>query len=296
MQMNDLTGQRFGKLVVLCESDEKSRLGVMWVCQCDCGNVTTVPSTKLMSGHTKSCGCLRGKTLIDETGHRYGKLTVLGRAPNQPGKTQAFWRCQCDCGNITEVIGQSLRGGKTRSCGCGKKEYFITPENLVGKKFGRLTVLRQVESKDRRVMWECECECGNITIVDGAHLKDGHTKSCGCIGRSFGETYIGEALTKANIPYKREITFPDLKDKKALRFDFGLYDSENNLFCLIEFNGEQHFRQGNNYYSDTTVEHDKMKREYCKNNNIKLFDINYNENIEKRTQEVIDWWNSLATK
>ena len=54
---------------------------------------------------------------------------------------------------------------------------------LEGKKFGKLTVIRESNKKDksRNIFWECFCECGNISIVKGAKLVSGHTKSCGCL-------------------------------------------------------------------------------------------------------------------
>lgn len=54
--------------------------------------------------------------LIDLTGKRFGKLTVLSRTQNQ-GHFVA-WLCRCDCGNILAVRGQSLKSGNTKSCGC----------------------------------------------------------------------------------------------------------------------------------------------------------------------------------
>lgn len=53
---------------------------------------------------------------IDETGNRYGKLVVLGRAGTR--SRYAAWLCQCDCGNQTTVTATHLRRGMTRSCGC----------------------------------------------------------------------------------------------------------------------------------------------------------------------------------
>ena len=53
----DLTGQRFGRLVVLHEA-ERSKIGkIRWLCQCDCGNTVIVQTGHLRSGHTQSCGC-----------------------------------------------------------------------------------------------------------------------------------------------------------------------------------------------------------------------------------------------
>ena len=48
--------------------------------------------------------------LIDLTDMRFGKLTVIERAPNRNGKT--YWKCKCDCGTEKEIRGSSLTGSK----------------------------------------------------------------------------------------------------------------------------------------------------------------------------------------
>ena len=53
--------------------------------------------------------------------------------------------------------------------------------NLTGKKFGRLTVLEKNGTRNSRIEWLCLCDCGNKAIVTGGMLKNGNTKSCGCI-------------------------------------------------------------------------------------------------------------------
>lgn len=71
--------------------------------------------------------------LIDLTGQRFGRLTVLGRAPShvtytlQPygGATyecKTMWHVRCDCGTEKDVEAQSLRRGYSRSCGCLRRE------------------------------------------------------------------------------------------------------------------------------------------------------------------------------
>ena len=47
--------------------------------------------------------------------------------------------------------------------------------DITGQRFGKLTAIRRVDS-----VWECKCDCGNITYVRISYLKNGHTKSCGC--------------------------------------------------------------------------------------------------------------------
>lgn len=55
----NLTGQRFGKLVAISPTIRRTKNGaIFWKCQCDCGNIAYIPSVSLVSGNTKSCGCL----------------------------------------------------------------------------------------------------------------------------------------------------------------------------------------------------------------------------------------------
>jgi len=55
---------------------------------------------------------------------------------------------------------------------------------MLGQKFGRLVVLaRERQDKERRWLWKCQCDCGQITITAGTKLRSGHTQSCGCLQR-----------------------------------------------------------------------------------------------------------------
>lgn len=64
--------------------------------------------------------------LIDLTGKRYGKLTVISRAPNYRNGTTVItaWNCHCDCGNDAVVLRNNLKSGATRSCGCLRRRNF----------------------------------------------------------------------------------------------------------------------------------------------------------------------------
>lgn len=65
----DLTGQRFGRLVVINQAssyiDKKGRKFVRWFCLCDCGNIIIVKADALRSGNTKSCGCLNKEIVVE---------------------------------------------------------------------------------------------------------------------------------------------------------------------------------------------------------------------------------------
>lgn len=56
--MKDLTGQRFGRLVVTAEAERGKDRKRRWICRCDCGGETTTDTHRLTGGLTKSCGCL----------------------------------------------------------------------------------------------------------------------------------------------------------------------------------------------------------------------------------------------
>lgn len=58
---------------------------------------------------------------------------------------------------------------------------YMAFKDLTGQRFGRLTVIDRADTQNSHVRWRCRCDCGNITIVKGIHLKNGHTKSCGCL-------------------------------------------------------------------------------------------------------------------
>jgi len=99
---------------------------------------------------------------------------------------------------------------------------------------------------------------------------------------SKGESKISQILEKNNIKYLREKKFKNCKDKQQLPFDFYL---PNYNFC-IEFDGKQHFESvkywGGEEGLKYTQSHDKIKNQYCHDNNINLLRIKYDENIEEK--------------
>lgn len=73
--------------------------------------------------------------------------------------------------------------------------------DMVGKKFGRLTVLERSESRNKKTMYKCICDCGETRIVEGGNLRNGHTKSCGCyvIGNKWGAKNKKHGLYKSRL-------------------------------------------------------------------------------------------------
>ena len=117
----DLTGKKFGYLTVLEKTDKRDNGGIVWKCQCDCGNICYIPTSNLSRNHTRSCGCKTGemrgeKKHLQLEGKRFEKLLVIEELPAINGESR--WKCQCDCGNIIEATGWHLTSGKISSCGC----------------------------------------------------------------------------------------------------------------------------------------------------------------------------------
>lgn len=74
--LNDLNGKRFGKLVAVRVAKVTNRK-TLWLCKCDCGKTCLVRRGNLVSGHTKSCGCVKTKTLkVKATTHGKSKTRI----------------------------------------------------------------------------------------------------------------------------------------------------------------------------------------------------------------------------
>ncbi len=122
----------------------------------------------------------------------------------------------------------------------------------------------------------------NMKIICKKHGEfeqrpDNHLRGNGCpsCDISFGETLIQNYLNNSNIKFKKEKTFDGCKNKLKLPFDF--YLEEKNT--IIEFDGIQHYEPIDYFGGLEAFEYrksnDKIKNEYCKNNNIRLIRIPY---------------------
>ena len=150
-----------------------------------------------------------------------------------------YWKYRCpECGIIKSARSDRV-GAKCRSCSNKenrKKVINIIRDNLIGKTFGYLKV---IDKSNKPNYWLCECQnCGTIKEVFRGNLTQGMSKSCGCIN-SWGEELIAYVLNNQNINYQKEYTFSNLRSDKnrPLRFDFAIFNQNNELMCLIEYDG-----------------------------------------------------------
>lgn len=224
----DITGERFGNLIGIRKVENKNGQ-TRWLFKCDCGNEVECYLSNVTTGKTKSCGkqCgLRSHTYDNVkrkgnrknlVGQRFGRLLVVEQLDDKNGWTQ--FKCKCDCGNEKITSGNNLVYGATKSCGCLHKEVMKNnfSENLIGKRFNKIVVIKKVESKYNKTHWLCKCDCGNEVIVSTGGLKSGHTQSCGCYqdevasdthfndlsGRRFGRLIVIERAENSKRGYVR---------------------------------------------------------------------------------------------
>lgn len=176
-----------------------------------------------------------------EIGKKYNHLTVISinyektEKQNYEGHNYGvYMNFQCDCGN-NETLTRRLnlvKQGKIKSCGCARFNNPLNFEDLTGKKFGRLNVIKRDIERDRlemesdkkrcNVHWLCLCDCGNpeFRSVTGHQLKSGHTQSCGC--------YASEQIVARNKKYSTKI------NKYEVNGDITYLYDENDNKCVID--------------------------------------------------------------
>lgn len=93
-------------------------------------------------------------------GQKFGRLVALERV-GKDKHGMSLWKCVCECGGTATVAINNLTTGHTLSCGCYKTEKNVehgknTGIDLIGQKFGQLTVIRKTEERIcGQIVWEC---------------------------------------------------------------------------------------------------------------------------------------------
>ena len=153
----------------------------------------------------------------------------------------------------------------------------INTKNLTKYKFGKLQPLFRLEEKGNAngIMWHCLCDCGNECDISSSNLirkRIDRCKKCSPSYKSQGELKISEILDKMKISYINEYKPFKFENNYYARYDFYV---DNNY--IIEFDGEQHFREVKIFKQtlQEVQEHDRIKNQWCKDNNIPLIRIPY---------------------
>ena len=227
---------------------------------------------------------------LDITGQKFNMLTALSKTENRTAHGLVIWKFQCDCGKIVDKPAAQVKNGDIKSCGCIRSQGLVkfNKENSdkakipYGTIFGKRKVIEdlgfreQVKGHNRR-WYRCLCECGNYKEVMGNQLKQGQTSSCGQCGfMSKGEFLIKQLLEENNYIFNYDYMMPELFQEtgRRLRFDFIVYNNDNSINRIIEFDGRQHkYGPDTSYWGhttdtlDTIKERDLIKNNFCKKHN-----------------------------
>ena len=303
-----LPGEKFGRLTVIDRDYEREeylrangkRRRPYYKCKCECGNIISVIVYSILNNNTKSCGCLkneqvaeRGKSnALNLESKKFGNITIIQRDLSVKGGSgvHARWIGRCDlCGRVKSFRSSDLTSGKIIDCGCnaGLRRGKSQLKDLNNMQFGHLTVLHRdmsVGTKNgEHARWICRCFCGNTESVASDMLTSYGKDRCSVCNRakSFGEQKIAEILAANNIIFQHnkglyDCRYPDTN--WALRFDF-IVQGKNNTVYVIEYDGEQHFKEVPMWERTTNLQgrldRDRYKNEWCKFNNIPLIRIPY---------------------
>lgn len=302
----DYTGERFGKLVVLqmkypdrLHKNDRTQV----ICQCECGNTVIREIEKvtqsLKDGYIPSCGCHRKERAqelaIDVIGKKYGKLVPLYYV-NQGRRLKAM--CQCDCGKTKLVAKADLLSGTTKSCGCLHREIVgkVNQVDHTGQisEYGVRIIKQSFQNKRGVWVWDCECGlCGGHFYEIPARVLNGHIRHCPqCTSRSSTEDYIESILKEHSVKYKREKRFPDCRNIYPLPFDFAILDKDKSIKCLLEYDGQQHYKPISFFGGEEAFiirkNNDLIKDKYCKDNNIPLIRLPYYLSVEEIKKTIMN--------
>lgn len=290
--------------------------------QCKCGNVYKVSFNTFKKEKQYQCPSCGEKIRIQKMKDRkIGEFSfytfekvkeIIEKETNLKLLSTEYINCfeklkfQCECGMIfyqsfTYVLNKIKKNKKVLCPKCTKrmtddgfklteKEINNSILNRYGyQKYSIYDMNTYINNKENALF--IHNECGHIFETSLSQIIH-YRKLCPKCETKYskGETKIMKYLEKNNISYETEKTFKDCKNKKLLPFDFYLNDYK----VLIEFDGKQHFEaidffDGEKGLKETQFR-DEIKNKYCKDNNIPLLRIPYNEinNIEIILDDFID--------
>ena len=312
MKFNDLTGKSFENFVVIKRSEDhiqpNGRHRIRWLCKCNCGNEFITYSDFLNSKNRIPKGCIecsnKSKGInhrIDVVGKKYNNITILECLYEyHPTKV----KCLCDCG--TEFIStlSDVITGHTKSCGCLQRKRTSDSNTKdwtdIVSSYGIKFLKQDHMNKKGQWMWSCKCGlCENEFVALPAKIMNGHITSCGCASMSSGERFIKSVLDEMEINFVQQYTFNDCKNIYSLPFDFAIFDENNVLLFLIEYDGQQHFQSiewfGGEDSFIKTQERDNIKTTYCTNNNIPLLRLRYDLSDDEIRNKIYEYHLSVTT-
>lgn len=187
-----------------------------------------------------------------------------------------------ECGNIFKMSPRSFMNGQR----CPNERYKRSAKN-------NSYTLEQVKNKIKELVGEeyhiigeytkstsdvefIHNKCGSIFSTSPTRFIKRGVRCKTCTNTSKGELIVEEYLKDNKYNYEAQYKIADCKNIKPLPFDFAVFNKDNTLKCLIEYDGEQHFKPKFSLETfEKTIINDSIKNNYCSNNKIHLIRIKY---------------------
>jgi hypothetical protein len=218
----DLVGKTFTNLLITefigYKLEKSGAKRAYYACTCQCGEYLEISRLRLITGNTKSCGCLnlkrdpkKYKNIPDYTGKKFGRLTaierIVGKYKSSNGLSQVRYRCMCECGKEIIVPTGSIQSGNTKSCGCLNLDLIMARNHDA-----EIIAKRQLKASDHIVQ---------------SHWRSNEQIHC----RGSWEANVVNYLNTNNIDFEWQIPFK-LSDGRTYIID--LLDKTRNVFIEIK--------------------------------------------------------------
>lgn len=208
---NDLTGQTFGKLTVVCLGTKRGTR-YFWKCRCECGRTVDVRNDNLGQDGRVDCGEHQVEAPnVDLTGKTFGRLTVI-KLHDKDRLGNYRWWCRCSCGRELPVRGSSLKIGRARSCGCLQRDRAAEQ----AKKMGAANLRHGATGTPEWIAWHnIRQRCGNPNAKEYDNYGGRGIKVC---DRWQGETGFENFLV-------------DMGSRPSSRHSIDRFPDQNGDYC-----------------------------------------------------------------
>lgn len=276
--------------------------GTPMLCICKCGEETKTTIDAIRRGS----GCQKcGKTSMKEKEklpYEFVKNYFEKFNYKLLEDTYVNWKTkmkyECDKGHINYMCWNAFKNGvRCPDCGHNKKKEY----NFVKKFFednGYQLLSKNYVNNETPLKYICPK--GHKGQITWANFQYG--QRCKKCNESKGERKINEYLISHCYNFIREYKIEKCKFKKSLPFDFAIFNDNNELEYLIEYDGEQHFKEvevfGGKEALIKVQRNDRIKTNYCLKNNIPLLRISYQEfgDIEQILDNFLSNFNQIDIK
>lgn len=302
-------GTKYGCLKILGVTSEEDNyrffdiLGPKYRCVCDCGKESTWSETAFFA--KKHRFCTRSIRMTKQKQWLYSdkiRTSQCGLKTALDEKKKATYKRVLAQGYDSDLTGTIHESLEVIECVDDHYEELSSFSDLRKKGGGTYCVYK---------LYKCCCYlCGKQHVIKcsdfsinapteyGRNAYNGYWSNahCDCHPISSFQWIVTKLLKENNVSYKVEVSFNDLfggGTTYPLRYDFGIYDKDGNIKCLIECQGEQHFKPVDEFGGEPQFEvqqkNDELKRSYAKEHGILLYEISYKnkkyEYLEKYLRE-----------